>query len=70
VARDKKTGNESISDMPKTGNKIRIPLPERQALNLLLKVKPGEYGFLPAAASPTRQAMTTAGAMYTFRVVE
>jgi hypothetical protein len=26
--------------MPKPGNKIRIPLPEKQALDLLLKVKP------------------------------
>ncbi len=30
----------------------------------------GEYGFLPAAAGPTRQTMATVGAMYTFRVVE
>jgi hypothetical protein len=33
-------------------------------------LKKGEYGFLPAAASPTRQQMSTAGAMYTFHVVE
>ena len=26
--------------MPKGGNKIRIPLPEKEALDLLLKVKP------------------------------
>jgi hypothetical protein len=26
--------------MPKPGNKIRIPLPEKKALELLLKVKP------------------------------
>ena len=26
--------------MPKPGNKIRIPLPEKEALSLLLKVKP------------------------------
>lgn len=26
--------------MPKPGNKIRIPLPEKEALPLLLKVKP------------------------------
>jgi len=26
--------------MPKPGNNIRIPLPEKQALDLLLKVKP------------------------------
>jgi hypothetical protein len=30
----------------------------------------GDYGFLPAASSPTRQEMATVGAMYTFRVVE
>jgi len=28
--------------MPKPGNKIHIPLPEKQALDLLLKVKPTE----------------------------
>jgi hypothetical protein len=26
--------------MPKPGNKIHIPLPEKQALELLMKVKP------------------------------
>ena len=26
--------------MPKSGNKIHIPLPEKEALSLLLKVKP------------------------------
>ena len=26
--------------MPKPGNKIHIPLPEKEALSLLLKVKP------------------------------
>lgn len=36
----------------------------------LSSLKKGEYGFLPAASSPTRQQMATAGAMYTFRVEE
>jgi hypothetical protein len=30
----------------------------------------GEYGFLPAAAGPTRQTIATVGAMYTFRVAD
>lgn len=43
---------------------------DRTFLVTLDDLKKGEYGFLPAAASPTRQQMATMGAMYTFRVIE
>jgi hypothetical protein len=33
-----RAGEETLK--PKPGNNIRIPLPEEEALNLLLKVKP------------------------------
>ncbi|MGA3324633.1 MAG: hypothetical protein ABSF45_09170 [Terriglobia bacterium] len=45
--------------MPKPGNKIRIPLPEKEALSLLLKVKPTadmpRQGAQPFGSSKTKK---------------
>ncbi len=46
--------------MPKPGNKIHIPLPEKKALELLLKVKPTDD--MPRHESATkRKAKEKAG---------
>lgn len=46
--------------MPKPGNKIRIPLPEKEALSLLLKVKPTadmpRQGAHPSKAKKRKQS--------------
>lgn len=60
------SGGATRDALPFQGKEVR----DRTFEVTLSGLKKGEYGFLPAAASPTRQQLATVGAMYTFRVIE